>query len=302
MPTSTEFFGFTAYNLGPLTTTFSAPSACATGTDHHAIVNGSAPYEVWGFPTCGLKDQGSCIPSGKSYDSLRSVTTPLNRAWYHYYSPGIACPSGWTTAGSMVKDGESSLSVSGVFSRPIRSATFEAQPLEASVFWGQIMNVSETIALCCPSDYVADPDGHCFSTVGPMSEFKYSSMCLSPAPVEIITVTSVDGASLTQPLISFDVLSTPASTYEDDSLVTHSRYSTELVVATWVPAVPLVHRQSDLDEAEDEDEDDDDNEDENEGDGEGSDGNTASTKTPGNEVVSVLGLTLGILAGMGMLL
>ncbi|KAG5790194.1 hypothetical protein H9Q69_010758 [Fusarium xylarioides] len=124
-------------------------------------------------------------------------------------------------------------------------------------------------------------------------------MCHSPAPVEIITVTSVDGASLTKPLISFDVQSAPASTYEDDRLITHSRYSSELVVATWVPAVPLVHQQSDLDEAEEEEDDVDDNDD---GESEGSDGNAASAKTPGNGVVSVLGLILGILAGMGMLL
>ncbi|KAF5563163.1 hypothetical protein FNAPI_2791 [Fusarium napiforme] len=274
MPTSTEFFGVTAQNLGPLTTTFTAPSACATGTDHHVIVNGSAPNEFWGQPTCGIKDRGSCMPNGKSYDSLRSVTTPLDRVWYHYYSPGIACPSGWTTAGNLVKDGDSSLSASGVFSRPLRTATFEAQPLEPSDFWGQIMNVSETIALCCPS----------------------------PAPVAVITVTSVDGASLTKPLISFDVQSAPTLTYEDDRLITHSRYSSELVVATWVPAVPLVHQQSDLDEAEKDDGDDDENDDGDDGDSEGSDGNAAPTKTPGNGVVSVLGLTLGILAGMGMLL
>ncbi|KAF5692243.1 hypothetical protein FDENT_3015 [Fusarium denticulatum] len=230
MPTSTEFFGVTAHNLGPLTTTFTAPSACAAATDHHVIVNGSAPTEFWGQPTCGIKDRGSCMPNGKSYDSLRSVTTPLNRVWYHYYSPGIACPSGWTTAGNIVKDGDSSLSASGVFSRPVRTATFEAQPLEPSDFWGQIMNVSETIALCCP------------------------------------------------------------------------RYSSELVVATWVPAVPLVHQQSDLDEAEEDDGDDDENDDGDDGDSEGSDGNAASTKALGNGVVSVLGLTLGILAGMGMLL
>lgn len=302
MPTSTEFFGVTAHNLGPLTTTFTAPSACATGTDHHVIVNGSAPNEFWGQPTCGIKNRGSCMPNGKSYDSLRSVTTPLDRVWYHYYSPGIACPSGWTTAGNLVKDGDSSLSASGVFSRPLRTATFEAQPLEPSDFWGQIMNVSETIALCCPSDYVADPQGNCFSTVGPMSEFNYSSMCYSPAPVEVITVTSVDGASLTKPLLSFDVQSAPASTHEDDRLITHSRYSSELVVATWVPAVPLVHQQSDLDEAEEDDGDVDENDDGDNGDSEGSDGNAAPTKTPGNGVVSVLGLTLGILAGMGMLL
>ncbi|KAF4953087.1 hypothetical protein FGADI_6237 [Fusarium gaditjirri] len=271
MPTSTEFFGVTAHNLGPLTTTFSAPSACATGTDHHAIVNASAPERLWGFPTCGFKDRGSCMPSGKSYDSLRCVTTPLNRVWNHYYSPGIACPSGWTTAGAMVKEGESSLSVSGIFSSRVQASTTGPVQLEPIDFWAKIMDVSETIAYCCPSK-------------------PRRPLCLN---VEVITVTSLDGASLTQPLLSFDVLSIPASTQVDDRWLTHSRYLNTFVVATWVPAVPLVHKQSDLDEAED---------DENDDDGEDGDGNAASTKTTGHGVVRVLGLTLGILAGMGMLL
>ncbi|KAF5626098.1 hypothetical protein F52700_8814 [Fusarium sp. NRRL 52700] len=288
-----EFFGVTAYNLGPLTTTFSAPSACATGNDHHVIVNGSEPEEVWGYPTCGFKDRDSCLPSGKSYDSLRSITTPLNRAWNFYFSPGIACPSGWTTAGTMVKEEESSVSVSGVFSSGLQASSTGAIQLGPADWWGKIMNVSETIAYCCPSDYVANPWGYCFSTVGPRTDFNYSSMCYSPARVDVITVTSLDGVSLTQPLISLDVLSTPASTYEDDELFTNSRYSSEFVVATWVPAVPLIHQQSDVDEVEDDDD---------KGDGENTDGNAASTKSPGNGVVSALGLTLGILAGMGMLL
>ncbi|KAI1011850.1 hypothetical protein LB503_004340 [Fusarium chuoi] len=299
MPTSTEFFGVTPYNLGPLTTTFSAPSACATGNDHHVIVNGSKPDEVWGHPTCGFKDRGSCLPSGKSYDSLASVTTPLNRAWNFYYSPGIACPSGWTTAGTMIKEGESSLSVSGVFSSTLQASSTGAIDLEPADWWAEIMNVSETIAYCCPSVYVANPAGYCFSTVGPRTDFNYSSMCYRPTPVDLITVTSLDGVSLTQPLISLDILTTPGSTFEDDRLFTHSLYSTELVVATWVPAVPLIHQQSDVDEAE---EDDDENDDGDDGDGEDAGGNAASIKRPENGVVSVLGLTLGILAGVGMLL
>jgi hypothetical protein len=125
-------------------------------------------------------------------------------------------------------------------------------------------------------------------------------MCYTPAPVDILTVTTLDGSSLTQPLLSLEVLTTPTTTYLDDGMLTQSDYSRDFVVATWVPAVPLIHQQSDLDEAEDDD--DDENDGGDDGDGEDTDGNAASTKTPGNGVVSVLGLTLGILAGMGMLL
>jgi hypothetical protein len=50
----------------------------------------------------------------------------------------------------MIKEGESSLSVSGVFSSRIQVATTGAVQLEPADFWAEIMNVSETIAYCCP--------------------------------------------------------------------------------------------------------------------------------------------------------
>jgi hypothetical protein len=46
----------------------------------------------------------------------------------------------------MIKEGESSLSVSGVFTSRIQASTTGAVQLEPADFWGEIMNVSETIA------------------------------------------------------------------------------------------------------------------------------------------------------------
>ncbi|PTD01192.1 hypothetical protein HYE67_000100 [Fusarium culmorum] len=51
MPTATEFFGITAWNLGPLTTTYTAPSSCATNIKHPVFVNAISPYSALAFPS-----------------------------------------------------------------------------------------------------------------------------------------------------------------------------------------------------------------------------------------------------------
>lgn len=69
-------------NAGPLTTTFTAPSSCATAT---------GLYQVWPDPGGYYYEQGpllgrtECYPSG--YDASPS----------QYYSPGL-CPAGYTAA------------------------------------------------------------------------------------------------------------------------------------------------------------------------------------------------------------
>ncbi|KAF4450043.1 hypothetical protein F53441_6748 [Fusarium austroafricanum] len=304
MPTATEYFGFSAHNLGPLTTTFTAPSACATATDHHVYVNKSSVPYMLGIPTCGIKDFGSCMPSGKSFDSLRKQTTSLNQGQYYYYSPGVVCPSSWSAVGALTKQGSDSVSASGVFTRPLfddEDRITGAMQLQPEDFWSEVLDTSETLVYCCPSDYDVNAFGHCLSTLGPRSSYSYSSMCLTAGNASITEVTSLDGTSLTRPLLSFDPIGPATSTYLQERLLTRTGYSTDLVVGTWVPAVPLVHKKSDLDKTDDDDKDDGDD-DSDDKDNETTDENSAYTATPRPGVVSMLGLTLGILLGMGTLL
>lgn len=84
-----------------------------------------------------------------------------------------------------------------------------------------------------------------------------------------------------------------------------------MVIATYVPAVPLVYKQSDLDKAEKNDT----GKGEEDGEGGDSGGSEQTSGSGGSEsdenaastmsrhgVVSVLGLAMGVLAGTGMLL
>lgn len=69
-------------NAGPLTTTFTAPSACATATGLYQIWSGSDSYHYEQGPLLSRPD---CYPSG--YDASPS----------QYFSPGL-CPTGYTAA------------------------------------------------------------------------------------------------------------------------------------------------------------------------------------------------------------
>lgn len=69
-------------NAGPLTTTFTAPSSCATA---------AGLYQIWPANDSYYYEQGPLISSTDCYPSGYSASPE------QYYSPGL-CPSGYTPA------------------------------------------------------------------------------------------------------------------------------------------------------------------------------------------------------------
>ncbi|KAM0385527.1 hypothetical protein ACHAPY_000063 [Fusarium culmorum] len=285
MPTATEFWGFNAHNLGPLTTTFTAPSSCATGTDHHVFVNASEPIRIFGVPTCGPMTFGDCIPSASLWESIHEQTTEFVQGQYAYFSPGLACPSGWSTVGTLAHggDGDDKASASGALESPD---------------WDEFMNPSY---LHPTDDYRADAFGQCVSTIGPTESYTYSEMCLTFNRDKMLPVSTWDGTTLTDNrLASFASATDEPMTTLDDLFLTGTAVDGYLAIATYVPAVQLVYKESDKEDSKDEDKEGDDKDEEDDNDS--GDGNSASATTPRSGVVSVLGITLGLLAGAGMLL
>ncbi|RGP71364.1 hypothetical protein FLONG3_7148 [Fusarium longipes] len=296
MPTATEFFGYSAHNLGPLTTTYTAPSSCATGTEHRVFVNASDPVRFFAAPTCGRQTFGDCLPSGSSWDSIKQQTTEFVQGVNFYFSPGIACPSGWRTVGTLAHDDDDKVSAFGALATPkwddLEGAVNLLHPTE---FWYGLLEPSETLALCCPSNYKADAYGDCISTIGPTESFNYTAMCMTYRELNGVPISTWDGTTLDRnQLISIASGTDEPRTTVDDIWLTNTQL--DWAVATYVPAVPLIYKKSDKDgkDGDDDDDDDDDNDD--------GDDSAASTTTSRQEFVSVLGLTLGLLAGAGMLL
>lgn len=125
---------YTFTNLGPLTTTFTpAPSCSASnriGLGYLQPESGDVVIELLGQCTSQFDYFTGCIPS----TTTKSMTTPtptFTATSYEgieeymenmidwagggaYYSPGLYCPSGWTTVGMAARDASSSLTSSGI--------------------------------------------------------------------------------------------------------------------------------------------------------------------------------------------
>lgn len=125
------------------------------------------------------------------------------------------------------------------------------------------------------------------------------------APIDLTQIGTLDGTTLTQDLLSIVSGTGTVETVLTGAFLTESRPTNDLVIATFVPAVPLVYKQSDLDKAEKNDTGKGEEDDEKDGDSGGSeqtsDENSASNVSR-QGVVSVFGIAMGVLAGAGMLL
>ncbi|KAM0478747.1 hypothetical protein ACHAP7_005894 [Fusarium lateritium] len=269
MATSTEYFGYDFYNLGPLTTTFTAPSSCATvNTDHVKFFNTSAPYMYHtGRANCDHWTEGDCSPSGSVIDSIVAdirlgTTTPANSLFYH--SPGIACPSGWDTVGLMAKS-NGTLSVSGFMTETFKdyelySTYFPTSPpnqprhILYTEVWGMVLKSSETIAFCGPtSGYDINPDGRFISTIGNYSDYDYKIWCYTGIMYtgkggEFTVVSTVPGITYEPGLLSW-VQPSDATRFTESFAITGSEATSvgsDFAVVTMVSVIPLIFQQSDL--------------------------------------------------------
>lgn len=110
---------------------------------------------------------GDCLPSGKKIDSIFSTTSDLTAfvptSTAVYFSPGLACPSGYDTVGLATKSAGGNISSSGpgfTYPYPLPTATardlmdeedliliLQNTPSNALL---NAMAEGETAIICCP--------------------------------------------------------------------------------------------------------------------------------------------------------
>lgn len=266
MPTATAVTGHeaTITNFGPLTTIYSAPTSCATETDHLYLGVTQEPGILWAYPTCtGVQTFGGCIPFGDAFDKLMTdvYAKIFDHGFYHYYSPGLHCPQGWTTAAALVNEGGSFTGISGYLTQSYSRwlghwEPGRAQPSDPDEVWKQVLLPSETLKICCPrylsnssacvphtdavcSGFEGDNNGDCYSVLGPISSYDFTELCgyyghSEPTPIGTQTINN---STITLwETISLETLTRVLETGEAEGGV----------VATRVPAVALIHKESDL--------------------------------------------------------
>ncbi|KAM0229912.1 hypothetical protein ACHAPO_009634 [Fusarium lateritium] len=274
MVTSTQFFGYDFYNLGPLTTTFTAPSSCATvNTEQVNFVNKSAPYLYQvGQANCDHWTQGGCRPSGVEIDSIVSdirLSTTDPGLFLYYHSPGIVCPDGWGTVGVIAKS-NGTLSVSGFMTNAIKdydkystyyptSQSDKPRFMEYTELWNGILKPSDTVAFCGPtSGYDIDQAGRCISTIGSYSEFDYKTWCYVGMAYaggvrdDLVIVSTVPGITYEPGLLSWvqDASSSSLFTRSEDMTGSWATSADkDFAVVTMTQVIPIVFQKSDLDAA-----------------------------------------------------
>ncbi|EGY22441.1 uncharacterized protein VDAG_03879 [Verticillium dahliae VdLs.17] len=158
MPTTTWASDFDLVNLGPLTTTFTAPPECTLPVQGVGL--GPDAYEpdyiLWN-QQCDIVSAGNCLPSGSTMDDdYNSRTGQPNRGYQlYYYSPAAACPADWKTVGLVSRANDGSLSYSGVFdpswvTRPEASVTTKTVFNPLVHRWANALGPQETGIACCP--------------------------------------------------------------------------------------------------------------------------------------------------------
>lgn len=170
MPTTSIAGSMTLTNLGPLTTTFTAPSSCSTDFPISGInVAYNGPQVMLAYPvgTCEERawDEGdaACLPHGGKLGEIER-TAPTEHT-VAYYSPGLYCPENYQTVGVAVNNGSSYAEVSGMFAPPFTvvsydySATthghttyttdFPKMNFEGNQFTSAL-GPGETLVACCP--------------------------------------------------------------------------------------------------------------------------------------------------------
>lgn len=153
MPSSTVW-GAELTNLGSLVTTFTPAPSC-TGISNLAVaVQNPDTLVLAGYLGCDAPKVTGCAPHASNLLDLYS--TAKNKAGAHlaYYSPGLVCPSGWTTAGSIVGPSGWS-SASGAYTQshfpyPDRFPGDIPQRLNPLDQYVTALEESETLAWCCP--------------------------------------------------------------------------------------------------------------------------------------------------------
>ena len=162
MPDST-FFGATLTNLGPVMSTFTPAPSCTDMTQVVVAVQTSETLLHRGAPEChSPPSQAGCRPHGSDWDELYSETEVRIKPTLPYYSPGLACPTGWTTAGTIVGPSGWS-SADGAFTK-LSHFPYEQDDDDEGVAYNphygnhmepidqyvRALEPSETMVWCCP--------------------------------------------------------------------------------------------------------------------------------------------------------
>ncbi|KAL2834032.1 hypothetical protein BJY01DRAFT_259710 [Aspergillus pseudoustus] len=297
MPTATATLSWTITNWGPLTTSWSLPSACSS----RVYIFPTASPSFGNYADC---DNGlfTCYPSPTDSDAPSALSEARNTPTLGFqaapvYSPAPSCPSGWKTVGAVGREGQgASVSRSGWFTLPYDEDVDEEGINIPEVGFqdvlASLLDPSETAVMCCPSSMTVGENGGCQSS---LSDYTISTACrthYSPNSIDDV-LTSIGAGQISW---TTDKTTFPASDIPS------------LTAQAVVDPLVLLHKPTDLAGGDNDDDDEQEENDHVEGEGEDpSETNAAAALRAGDGFFGIGGRVVAsafasILAGAAMVL
>ncbi|CEJ82930.1 hypothetical protein VHEMI02969 [[Torrubiella] hemipterigena] len=249
-----SYFDATLVNAGPLTSTFTPPPSCTRPSDHGINIIYGNRTRGWSVECeeTPITRVSLCKPSESKWLSEPLHTASTDLGTVRYYSPGLACPSGWVTSGVAVVGKDSQVSTSGRAFATDKPWTYpDYQPLPFASYFVDNMEPSETVVFCCPSGYDTNYFGGCHSTAGDPKKFSYTTACAAFRTIlhDGANVTELHGRTYSPPLqmpatlgktVTIQTFDLPPTSVSHFPGVTPTA-----VVVDYVEAIVLIHKDSD---------------------------------------------------------
>ncbi|KAL4952191.1 hypothetical protein BDW69DRAFT_168275 [Aspergillus filifer] len=313
MPSSSVTVGWTFANWGTAPATYISSRCTPSPAIYYAETEDpDLPEE---FVSCPATTYDSCFPEPTNTDLIDDYLN--NQRNIPYWSPGVNCPSGWESVGAASRSGTADPVSTGIFTvNAVPDDPFDIigglpdaieDDLRALGYHdalAALLEPSETAIACCPSSMTVGRNGICYSTLPSQS---ISTACDAAfisltGNVDLTSTTFVwHGSTRTGWYPTSTIPRTPTRTathtIDDDD-------RRELVAATQLGPIYLVHRPGDEDNSG------------NNGSGNGANSDSESADETGAASRLVLGqggdwaqvkgmlgvLAISLLAGMGLVM
>lgn len=308
MPTASTTLGWTLANWGSAPATWTSSSCSQPSQIYYA--DNDIPSIPAMFESCPATTLDDCGPRPTNSDLVDDFLSDQRNI--PYWSPGVRCPSGWTSVGAASRPSDGQVSTTGIFTvDALPTGTWSDDDngdiaLGAQGALGALLDPSETAIACCPSSMSVGRNGVCYSTLPShsMSTACFADFGTRDPDLERVSTTFVLFGVTHTGNILVPTVTVPRTPTRTTTRTLDARETEELVAATLAGPIYLVHRPRDGDGNGDGNGNGNDNENNNDSDSSNSDndsGDSGSDQDNGASRMAMAGiLALSLLAGMAL--
>ncbi|KAF9885033.1 hypothetical protein FE257_000764 [Aspergillus nanangensis] len=258
MPSATSTIGWTLENWGPVPETYTKSPSCTASTDTW-IAYTDMPVAPFLPEVCVTATTDICWPEPTDKSLLEGYAD--NRYRVAYWSPGVNCPSGWTSIGQAAHPTDGPVTSSGIFQGYPGRADYHGnyhlddndRTDSGTVMFGYkdaigaLLDPGETAIACCPSSMTVAENGLCYAS---LSSHPVSTACkggwASAGSTIVTTSYMLNGTAYTGPVRMFATPSVAAT----PTAVTTTTFSADetggLFAMSMEGPIFMAHRESDL--------------------------------------------------------